>query len=354
MNKKIHIGIFGRANAGKSTLFNLLTGRDQAVVSPQAGTTTDPVRRAMHLAHYGPVVWIDTAGFDDPSPLGEQRLQKTMLAVAEADAALFVAAADQLDPTEKAFVQTHLEGQKPYLVVRKPFPNDLLTQIRAILPQNPFQTPDFFGGRIAAGDTVVLVCPIDASAPAGKLIMPQTAALRAALDLHATAVVVQPEELPEAVSKLTPRLVVTDSQAFDRLNIPENIELTSFSILLAEASGCFDAYKRGVAQLDRLSAGDRVLLVEHCTHETTCDDIARVKIPRLLGPSIQTKTVRGAEALNENLSDYALVVQCGGCVASNALVGTITNRALSEGAAVTNFGMLLKRLLTQPAKRGDL
>lgn len=345
--KKPHIAIVGRTNAGKSTLLNLLTGQNAAIVSPEAGTTTDPVRTPMHLANYGPIVWIDTAGFDDFSPLGPQRRRKTLLATAGADAVLFVAAQEELDEGEKAFIKMHLEDQKPFLVLRKPFTTAIFDQVRTLLPAAETPPGDFFGGKLSPGDTVVLVCPIDAAAPVGKLIMPQIAALRAALDLHATAIVVQPNELASAIDHHSPQLVVTDSQVFDtvRAIVPPSVELTSFSILLAQSSGCFDTYLKGVQHIDQLQPGDRVLLVEHCTHEATCEDIARVKIPKLLGPDILTTVVRGNEALDEDFAQYALVVQCGGCVASNALIHHITSRALDQGAAVTNFGLLLKRLL---------
>lgn len=347
MQKKPRIAILGRTNAGKSTLMNLISGQATAIVSPQAGTTTDPVRRPMHLTNYGSVVWIDTAGFDDQTILGTERRRKTLLAAAEADAALFVAASDELDEGEKAFIRMYLEGEKPFIVLHKPFPTDIFDQIRTLMPPCEAPESDFFGGRVAEGDVVVLVCPIDAAAPMGKLIMPQMAALRAALDLHATAIVVQPDQLAFAFEKRTPRLVVTDSQVFDtvRAIVPQEVELTSFSILLAESSGCFDTYVKGAQQIGHLQSGDRVLLVEHCTHETTCQDIARVKIPQLLGGQIETTVVRGNEALEQDFAQYTLVVQCGGCVASNALVAAITNRALGQGAVVTNFGLLLKKLL---------
>lgn len=348
MHKKPRIVILGRTNAGKSTLLNSLSNQPAAIVSPKPGTTTDPVRRTMHITNYGSVIWIDTAGFDDLSTLGPQRHRKTLLATAEADAAIFVATKNELDEDEKIFIKMNLEGQIPYIVVKKPFETNIIEQVRKILPKNQEQPIDFFGGRIQSGDTVLLVCPIDDSTPTGKLIMPQIAALRAALDLHATTIVLQPEELAATIQKLTPKLVITDAQVFDRARavVPPEIELTSFSILLAERSGCFDTYLKGIQQIDLLKPTDRVLLVEHCTHEVTCQDIARVKIPKLLGTKIQTTVLRTNDAMEENFAQYKLVVQCGGCVASNAQVRNITNRALNQGAAVTNFGLLLKRLLT--------
>lgn len=354
---KPRIAIFGRMNAGKSSLVNFLTGQNAAIVSARAGTTTDPVRRAFELIDYGAVVFIDTAGFDDTADdLGRARVAKTLDALDECDLVLFVpfgqgeGEGGGLDAEERQFLdRAAAGGGKPVIVVKKPFDTSLLSQIRDLLPERSKAT-DFFGGRISRGDRVVLVCPIDDEAPAGKLIMPQVAAVRSALDLGAVAVVVQVAELAEILASLTPRLVVTDSQAFGQVSsiVPSSVELTSFSILLAEAKGDKEEYKCGLKAVKRLSQGDKVLIVEHCSHEVSCNDIARYKIPRMLqayaGCDLSFRVLAAREGLPSDLASYALVVQCGGCVATAGAITARIEQCRRAWVPITNYGMLLREL----------
>lgn len=349
---KPRIAIFGRMNAGKSSLVNFLTGQNAAIVSARAGTTTDPVRRAFELIDYGAVVFIDTAGFDDTADdLGRARVAKTLDAMDECDVVLFVpfgeGGGDELDADERQFLAR--AAGKPVIVVKKPFETSLLSQIRDLLPERP-KASDFFGGRISRGDRVVLVCPIDDEAPAGKLIMPQVAAVRSALDLGAVAVVVQVGQLAETLASLEPKLVVTDSQVFAEVScvVPSGVELTSFSILLAEAKGDKGEYNRGLEAVKSLCDGDKVLIIEHCSHEVSCNDIARHKIPRMLqahtGCALSFRVLAAREGLPADLASYALVVQCGGCIATAAAITARIEQCRRAGVAITNYGMLLRQL----------
>ncbi|MEG2647276.1 MAG: GTPase [Mucinivorans sp.] len=344
---KPHIAIVGRMNAGKSTLLNFLTAQQASIVAPQAGTTTDPVRRSFYLLDYGAVIFIDTAGFDDTSAIGAQRVKSTRAAIAESDLVLFVPMVDgRIDAQERAFLET-IDASKPRIVVNKPFSDTLLDQIKTKLQNEIGTEPDFFGGRISADDTVVLVCPIDSEAPRGKLIMPQVAAVRAALDLHARAMVVQPAELDATLKIISPRLVVVDSQAYTSVAqiVGTRSELTTFSILLAEQKGDMKAYRQGLGAIAGLDDGDRILLVEHCSHQTSCEDIARVKIPQYLfeltDRNLQFTVINGRSSLPEDLACYSLVVQCGGCVATSAAIRARIEQCCSAGVPITNYGMLL-------------
>lgn len=342
---KPRIGIFGRMNAGKSTLLNFLTGENAVIVSPQAGTTTDPVRKAFELLDFGPVIFIDTAGFDDTSELGRLRVQKTLNTLHEVDLLLFVPMAQELDDREKEFLA---QISKPYITVSKPFDISILETIKTKL--KGYVELDFFGGRISKGETVVLVCLIDSQAPVGKLIMPQIMALRAALDLRAVAVTVQPSELEEALQTFAPKLVVTDSQAFALVSdiVGQRAELTSFSILLSEMKSDPKTYTRALDRVDELHDGDRILIIEHCSHQTNCDDIARVKIPQLLQQytdrTLSFDFINGRDPMPDKIASYALLVQCGGCIATRGALLYRVEQCTDNGVPITNYGMLLRKI----------
>lgn len=342
------IGIFGRVNAGKSTLLNAITGQNVAIVSSEAGTTTDPVRRAYELLGVGKVTLIDTAGFDDHTPLGQQRLKKTLGVIDEVDAALFVLCGAQAHSDEEAFVK---ELDCPTLIVKRGYDvEELLKQIADLIRVTQDEKPSFFGDLLRLNGCVVLVCPIDSEAPEGRLILPQVQALRAALDLHATAVVVQPSELAGALERYHPDLVVTDSQAFEivRPIVGGRFTLTSFSILLARQKGDPVLYKEGLKALKTLTSDSRVLLIEHCSHGVSCEDIARVKIPALverrLGFRPRFEIVSGRDQLPEDLSGVALAVQCGGCMADARPIKRRIERCHRAGVPITNYGLLLREL----------
>lgn len=377
---KPRIGIFGRRNYGKSSLINFLTGQELAIVSPVAGATTDPVRKTMELGGIGPVVWIDTAGLDDSGELGRMRVEKSLAELAQVDLAiillsenkfetpeqhlldmcrdrkipfLLVYALADLFPPEEAFLNAmeELSGQRPFVL--SIYNNDsreaLLSLVREALPESSYRHGSLLGDVVSEGDHVVLVTPIDSSAPEGRLILPQVQVIRDLLDIHAIAHVCQVEQLQQTLDAMSnpPRLVVTDSQAFARVAaiVPENVFLTSFSVVLARAKGLFADYVKGTPTLDHLKDGDKILLLESCTHNVTCEDIGRVKLPMLIrrhsGRQLIFDVVAGLSALQRPISDYALVIQCGGCVVSPKQLLARLAPAIDAGVPVSNYGLAL-------------
>lgn len=347
-------------NVGKSSLLNRMTGQQAAVVSPVAGTTTDPVRRVFEVADYGPVLFIDTAGVDDEgSEVGRLRVAGTWRTLSEVDLAVVLLEGVGPSGVERRLLDRIRANDVPYLLLPSRAADlsaeEVLRRICAAIPERAGEMPPFFGERvIAAGEVILFVCPIDAGAPAGRLILPQVQALRAALELEAVAVSVQPEQLAEALRLYTPRLVVTDSQVFRKVTelvqerCPE-VEVTSFSVLLAEQKGDAAVYREGLQAVDGLKAGDRVLIIENCSHQVTCDDIGRTKIPGWLraytgAESLAFTFVSGRDPLPEPLSGYALAVQCGGCVATRRMVQVRIRAAIRSGVPITNYGMLIRKL----------
>lgn len=377
---KPRIGIFGRRNYGKSSLINFLTGQELAIVSPVAGATTDPVRKTMELGGIGPVVWIDTAGLDDSGELGRMRVEKSLAELAQVDLAiillsenkfetpeqhlldlcrdrkipfLLVYALADLFPPEEAFLNAmeELSGQRPFVL--SIYNNDsreaLLSLVREALPESSYRHGSLLGDVVSEGDHVVLVTPIDSSAPEGRLILPQVQVIRDLLDIHAIAHVCQVEQLQQTLYALAhpPRLVVTDSQAFAQVAaiVPENVFLTSFSVVLARAKGLFADYVKGTPTLDHLKDGDKILLLESCTHNVTCEDIGRVKLPMLIrrhtGRQLLFDVVAGLSALQHPVTDYAMVIQCGGCVVSPKQLLARLAPAIDAGVPVSNYGLAL-------------
>ncbi len=377
---KPRIGIFGRRNYGKSSLINFLTGQELAIVSPVAGATTDPVRKTMELGGIGPVVWIDTAGLDDSGELGRMRVEKSLAELAQVDLAiillsenkfetpeqhlfdmcrdrkipfLLVYALADLFPPEEAFLNAmeELSGQRPFVlsIYNDDSRETLLSLVREALPESSYRHGSLLGDVVSEGDHVVLVTPIDSSAPEGRLILPQVQLIRDLLDIHAIAHVCQVEQLQQTLDALAhpPRLVVTDSQAFAQVAsiVPDAIFLTSFSVVLARAKGLFADYVKGTPTLDLLKDGDRILLLESCTHNVTCEDIGRVKLPMLIrrhsGRQLIFDVVAGLSALQCPISDYALVIQCGGCVVSPKQLLARLAPAIDAGVPVSNYGLAL-------------
>ena len=377
---KPRIGIFGRRNYGKSSLINFLTGQELAIVSPVAGATTDPVRKTMELGGIGPVVWIDTAGLDDSGELGKMRVEKSLAELAQVDLAiillsenkfetpeqhlldmcrdrkipfLLVYALADLFPPEEAFLNAmeELSGQRPFVL--STYNNDsreaLLSLVREALPESSYRHGSLLGDVVSEGDHVVLVTPIDSSAPEGRLILPQVQVIRDLLDIQAVAHVCQVEQLQQTLDAMSnpPRLVVTNSQAFAQVAsiVPDAIFLTSFSVVLARAKGLFADYVKGTPTLDHLKDGDKILLLESCTHNVTCEDIGRVKLPMLIrrhsGRQLIFDVVAGLSALQRPISDYALVIQCGGCVVSPKQLLARLAPAIDAGVPVSNYGLAL-------------
>ena len=372
--ERLHIAFFGCRNAGKSSVVNAVTGQELAVVSDVKGTTTDPVQKAMELLPLGPVVMIDTPGFDDVGELGALRIRKTKQTLNKTDIAVLV-----VDGTvgendcDRQLLALFREKDIPYVTVYNK--RDLLsvppaeradilwvsavtgTGIDALKERlgslSPKEDPNhrLLGDLFAPGDTVVLVCPIDESAPKGRMILPQQQAIRDVLDGGGLALVTRETELEAALAGLSapPALVVTDSQAFDLVSriVPDHIPLTSFSILLARYKGFLDAAVSGVAAIDRLNDGDTVLMAESCTHHRQCNDIGTVKIPRWLrsytGKEIRIETCSGRE-FPEDLSPYALVIHCGGCMTTDRELQYRMRCTLDQGVAFTNYGVSIAQM----------
>jgi len=376
---RLHIGLFGKRNSGKSTLLNAITGQELAVVSEQPGTTTDPVYKSMELAGVGPVVWIDTAGFDDAGELGQKRVGKTRLAVERADIALmlFAGLPDQerewvgllkqrrtpvipvitkIDLIEDlpavARAVSELCGEEPLLVngLTLKDPTPVREAIISRLPAD-FASRSLVGGLAQSGDTVLLVMPQDAQAPKGRLILPQVQTLRELLDMGCTVVSCTFSGMEPALAALAapPKLIITDSQVFKGVaeRKPPASLLTSFSVLMAAAKGDIVAFIAGAAALDRLTPVSRVLIAEACTHAPLSEDIGRVKIPRMLrqrvGQDLRIDVVSGAD-FPEDLSQYDLIIHCAACMFNRKYVLNRIRRAAAAGTPITNYGVVLAAL----------
>ena len=387
--ERVHIGFFGRRNAGKSSIVNAVTGQELAVVSDVKGTTTDPVSKAMEILPLGPVVVIDTPGFDDEGGLGEKRVAQAKKILGKTDiAVLVVDASEGLKATDGELAVLFRERNIPFLVAlnKSDIAEDSedhvlaeeepgLLQAVASGSQGMIHVSALSGGgiyelreriaalkpagnegrivadKINAGDLIVLVVPIDKAAPKGRLILPQQQTIRDILDAGAASLVVRDSELEAALKSIgrKPDLVITDSQVFGKVDkiVPEDVPLTSFSILMARYKGLLDEAVKGVAAVKDLKDGDRVLIAEGCTHHRQCGDIGSVKIPKWLaertGKELVYETASGT-GFPEDLSGYALVVHCGGCMLNEKEVTRRTRQAADQGVPITNYGTLIAYL----------
>ncbi len=368
--ERLHIGFFGLRNAGKSSLVNRFTGQQVSLVSEIKGTTTDAVKKTMELLPLGPVVIIDTAGYDDEGTLGEMRVQATLQALGSCDIALLVTENEKLLPPEEELLSLIKGKDIPYLIVHNKADLleaqsaeniyvsaetgegiDALKETVARLLGNKTKEIHFIGDFINAGDTVILVCPIDESAPKGRMILPQQLAIRDVLDKGALAYTVQPEQLTQAINNLSapPALVVTDSQAFGRVMkmVPESIPLTSFSILMARYKGFLDAALKGANALDNLQNGAKILISEGCTHHRQCNDIGTVKMPGWLknytGKELEFEFTSG-HTFPESLDDYDLIVHCGGCMLGDAEMKNRQLTAEKQNVPFTNYGTVIAKM----------
>jgi [FeFe] hydrogenase H-cluster maturation GTPase HydF len=369
--KRIHIGFFGRRNAGKSTLVNAVTGQELSVVSDIKGTTTDPVRKAMELLPLGSVVIIDTPGFDDEGALGELRVKRTLKVLSECDIAVLVAEAEVgLTPADNELLTLFKKRDLPFVVAYNKIDlrSDPLTTaaheicVSALHGTHIHELKELIGHLVNADDgklrlvgdllkpaeIAVLVVPIDKAAPKGRLILPQQQTIRDILEADALCVVTKEYELRETLSSLAkkPAIVITDSQVFAKVSAdtPPDIPLTSFSILFARQKGVlFDAVQ-GARSIDSLKDGDKILISEGCTHHRQCDDIGTVKIPRWLGEytkrNLDFHFTSGGD-FPENLAEYALIVHCGGCMLTDRVVKNRLNCVKDAGAKITNYGVLI-------------
>lgn len=374
-----HIGILGKRNMGKSSLINFMTGQDVAIVSPEAGTTTDPVKKAAELMHVGPVTFVDTAGSDDTGELGRQRVGRTRRMVQAIDLGIIVFSGSDFGKEEEDLVSLLEKWEVPFILVhnkadlqvidsglRKALEHtygrlmdlstrnaadrdELLDLVRERLPESAYLSKSLVGDVISQGDLVLLITPIDDEAPEGRLILPQVQAIRDILDNEAIAVVAKEREIDQLIRELRPRpaLAICDSQVFKKADasIPDDIPLTSFSTVLARYKGDFSAYLKGTPELDKLKDGDKVLVLESCTHQVSCDDIGRVKLPRWLrsfsGKQLDFEVVTGLDSVPGQIEDYSIVIQCGGCMITRKQLTNRLKPAIEAGIPVTNYGMAI-------------
>jgi [FeFe] hydrogenase H-cluster maturation GTPase HydF len=375
-----HIGIFGKRNSGKSSLINALAGQEVAIVSEVAGTTTDPVSKNMEIGGLGAVVLIDTAGIDDEGMLGEKRIARSREVMKTIDLAILLITDNTLGEFENGLIDEFNKLDVPYFVVHnksdlqalstdtvhlienelqtivldfsalnKSSVEPLVKQMRAFLPETAWKPGTLVGDLISYGDTVLLITPIDIEAPEGRLILPQVQVIRDVLDHDGIVAICKEREVDAYFKRMEPKpkLVVTDSQVFLKADasIPPEIPLTSFSIVLARQKGDFQQYIKGTPKIGELKDGDRILILESCSHHVSCDDIGRVKIPRWLsnftGKKLEYDVVAGLNQVPRDIHDYALLVQCGGCMITRRQLVNRLKPAIDAGIPVTNYGMAI-------------
>lgn len=398
---RVHIGFFGRCNAGKSTLINMLTDQPVSLVSEVAGTTTDPVSKSMEILPLGPVVITDTAGIDDTTELGTLRMEKTEEAVKKINLAVYVlrtdeeptaddmhwlgllkqnnvpialfineinaankekvesniANTDKVESNISAYIESHKGlGNLATVIGSADFTSnekrlELLDLLGGLTPLDVEGDQTLLQGLVEEGDTIILVCPIDSAAPKGRLILPQVQTIREILDYKGLALVCQTEELPAMINSLKkpPKMVICDSQAFDRVDelTPDTIPLTSFSILMARFKGKLQDLVAGVEAIKNLKPGSKVLISEGCTHRRQCDDIGTVKIPNLLKKQghtgLQLEFTSGG-AFPKDVSQYDLIIHCGACMLTRREVLRRIECAVVQGTPIVNYGVLIAAL----------
>jgi len=372
--ERVHIGFFGLRNAGKSSLVNAVTGQKLSLVSDVKGTTTDPVSKAMELLPLGPVVITDTPGIDDEGELGLMRVERAMQVLSKIHIAVLVTdATTELSAAENKLVAAFEDKKLPHIIVKNKADllptlpngdnknifvsstlgtniNELKERLAALLKEAK-NDKKILADIVSHGDKVVLVVPIDESAPKGRLILPQQQTIRELLEIGATTIVVKPEELEDALAslKVPPKLVITDSQVFGRVQklVPESIPLTSFSILFARYKGDLDAVVNGAFALDNLKDGDTLLISEGCTHHRQCKDIGSVKIPGWVekhsGKKLKFEFTSGGEFPND-LSKYALIIHCGGCMLNEKEMKSRLERAKVKNIPITNYGIAIAHM----------
>jgi [FeFe] hydrogenase H-cluster maturation GTPase HydF len=377
---KPHIGIFGRRNYGKSSLINALTGQDVSIVSEQPGTTTDPVKKSMEIPGIGPAILIDTAGIDDFGEVGALRVSRTRDMLKIIDLAILVLNNNETGSFEDDLMNEFYEADIPYVLVhnksdlvpldlsfrktmlgRHAAPlvamnsvvgdnlEELITAIRVTMPETAYRNQSLLGDLVSYGDIVLLITPVDTEAPEGRLILPQVQVIRDLLDNDCIAIVLKERELDAFLKNtvLKPKLAICDTSVILKADasVPKDIPLTGFSILLARYKGEFGHYLMGTPAIEKLQHNNRVLLLESCTHHVSCDDIGRTKIPRWMssytGKQLQYDVVSGLNHLDRPVTDYALVVQCGGCMITRKQLVNRLKPAIDAGIPVTNYGMAI-------------
>lgn len=379
---RLHIGIFGKTNVGKSSLLNRITNQDVSIVSNIAGTTTDVVEKTMELLPIGPVNFLDTAGINDSTALSSERIEKTMKIINRTDVAIVVCDYNGIDDYERNLIEKFNELKIPFMIfinkTDEKYPSAsiiedlknytkhiLLSSVKTddlivfkikellvkLLPEDFVNSPKIVGDLIPQGSTVILVIPIDKEAPKGRIILPQVQTLRDLLDNNCVSVVVKESELKSAIDnlKIAPSLVVTDSQAFKNVSeiVPENIPLTSFSILFARLKGDLNTFSQGAKSIEKLQDGDRILILESCTHHAIEDDIGRVKIPNLLrkktGKNLIIDNIAGHDF--PDISKYKLIIHCGACMTNRREVLSRILLASENNVPITNYGICISYCL---------
>ncbi|MGI6756040.1 MAG: [FeFe] hydrogenase H-cluster maturation GTPase HydF [Atopobiaceae bacterium] len=375
--ERVHIGFFGRRNAGKSSVVNAVTGQDLAVVSDTLGTTTDPVIKSMELLPLGPVTIVDTPGFDDEGELGELRIKKTRRVLETVDVAVLVVDSRLGQGTcERQLIELFMQQGTPYIVAHnksdllKSVPLNTQTEIYvsaktthgihelkeaiAHLGNQEQHDHPLVSDLISSGDIVLLVIPIDKAAPKGRLILPEQMMIRDILDAGAESIVVSVEGITPALEHLrqagkTPTIVITDSQAFGEVSqkVPPEIALTSFSILMARYKGLLRSAVKGIAAIDHLPDGARILVAEGCTHHRQCEDIGTVKIPRWLDAYAGKKFIYEpsvGRGFPDDLTSYDVVLHCGGCMLNGKEMARRERQARMQGVPMTNYGIAIAQM----------
>ena len=373
---KVHIGIFGKRNQGKSMLINALAGQNIAIVSDVPGTTTDPVKKSMEIFGIGPCILVDTAGLDDSGEVGEKRVAKSLESLKIIDIALLLISGNQFGDAEKELIQQFRKYELPFVIVHnksdlqplnpqcrsqleafdapvvdcsaatKQGLDELVQAIVKTTPASAYLQENLLDEIIHEGETIVLVMPQDSEAPEGRLILPQVQVIRNILDNKAIAVCLQPSELAKYLMGDKPDLVITDSQAFGEVAkiVPTNIPLTGFSIVLARSKGNFDKFIQGTQQLRKLQDGDTILMLESCTHLSSCEDIGRHKLPRLIqqftGKQLNFEFVAALSPL-PNLDNIQMAIQCGGCMVTKRQLMNRIKEITDRGIPASNYGMTL-------------
>lgn len=375
---KPHIGIFGRRNNGKSSFINVLTGQDIAIVSEIPGTTTDPVKKSIEIFGIGPVIVIDTAGIDDEGELGLKRIRKTLDTLKLIDCGILIIADNQFGLPETVLIDGFKKYEIPFLIIHNKSDHDNLSAslkeeilkqykvevfefstihpdnlqdiidgLRKIIPDTAYKAQTLIGDLVMPGDYVLLITPIDNEAPEGRMILPQQMAIRDVLDHDCINIVLKETELEHFFKTfpVKPALAITDSQAFERVSkiVPDDIPLTGFSLVFARLKGEFETYLKDTPKIDQLKDGDRVLILESCTHQVNCDDIGRIKLPKWLkeftGKQLEFDIVPGLGSIPEEIKNYAMVIQCGGCMVTKKQISSRLKAFIEAGIPVTNYGM---------------
>ena len=381
-DNKPHIGIYGRRNAGKSSLINCLSGQNISIVSDLKGTTTDPVKRSFEILGYAPVIFIDTAGIDDEGETGQLRIQRSLETLNIIDMAIIVISNNEFGDYERKIIERLKELKTVFFIIHNksdiaPLDNKLkqsleteynvpiidftttsrdlvplvFDTIKQIAPENTWTFGSLLGDIVTANDIVLLITPIDSEAPQGRMILPQVQVLRDCLDNHCMAIVVQDTEVEEFFHRgIKPRLAITDSQVFHKVKnlIPNDAPLTSFSIVLARSKGDFANYLKGTPHISDLCDGDKILMLESCSHHVSCEDIGRFKIPNALrkftGKNLDFTFVAGLDQIPDKITDYAMVIQCGGCMATRKQLINRLKPAVDANIPISNYGMTLAYL----------